>query len=179
MLKNSSTRYGQVARIFHLLGVLAVVAALVLIELKGYFPKGDPLRDGLKYAHIQAGLIVLLLVWPRLLWRFGNPPPAITPTPKKETMLLAHLVHWALYGLMIALPILGIVFVQSAGKSVDFFGWVLPVLFTVPTESARDVKEIHELLGNVLMWGAILHAAAAIWHHRFVKDDTLTRMFGR
>jgi cytochrome b561 len=36
-------------------------------------------------------------------------------------MLLAHAAHWLLYGLMLALPILGIAIVQSNGK--DWFSW--------------------------------------------------------
>jgi cytochrome b561 len=37
-------------------------------------------------------------------------------------MLLAHAAHWLLYGLMLALPILGIAIVQGNGKDVVF--WV-------------------------------------------------------
>ncbi|WP_256870465.1 cytochrome b/b6 domain-containing protein [Chromobacterium haemolyticum] len=43
---------------------------------------------------------------------------------------------------------------------------------------SHDLKEAHEWLGNALMWLAILHAAAALWHHFIVKDNTLTRLIG-
>ncbi|KUM03381.1 cytochrome b [Chromobacterium subtsugae] len=178
MLRNSSQSYGRVARALHWLCALAVIAALVFIELKGNFPKGDPVRGGLSYAHIQAGLIVLLLVVPRLAWRLGNPPPGITPRPSPLMKLLAHAGHWALYALMLALPILGIAFIQARGGEVALFGLALPAMLAPDPAFGRQLKDAHELLGNVLLWLSILHAAAAVWHHRFVKDDTLTRLIG-
>lgn len=178
MLKNSQHSYGRLARAFHWLGALAVIAALAFIEFKDIAPKGSPLRDFLKSGHFQAGVIVLLLVLPRLLWRLANRVPDITPAPQPAAMLLAHAAHWLLYGLMIALPLLGIAIVQGNGKDVVLLGSTLPVLFNVGKDTAHNLKEIHEALGNLLLWLAIFHAAAAVWHHRFVKDDTLTRLTG-
>ena len=178
MLKNSQHSYGRLARAFHWLSALAVIAALVFIEFKDIAPKGSPLRDFLKSGHFQAGIIVLLLLLPRLLWRLANRVPDITPAPQPASMLLAHAAHWLLYGLMLALPILGIAIVQSNGKDLVFLGSTLPVFFSLGKETAHNLKEIHEALGNLLLWLAIFHAAAAVWHHRFVKDDTLTRLTG-
>ena len=79
---------------------------------------------------------------------------------------------------MLAIPLLGIALMQGAGKQVVFLGGVLPTLFTMTPDSVKDIKEIHELLGNILLWLAIFHAAAAIWHHRIVKDDTMSRLVG-
>ncbi|POZ61565.1 cytochrome b [Chromobacterium alticapitis] len=178
MLRNSQLSYGRVARALHWLCALAVIAALVLIELKGFFPKGSATRGALSYSHIQAGLIVLLLVLPRLAWRLGNPPPAITPAPSPLMALLAHAGHWALYALMLALPLLGIAFIQAAGREVAFLGLALPALLPTDPALGKQLKEVHELLGNILLWLSILHAAAAVWHHAIVKDDTVTRMVG-
>lgn len=178
MLKNTEHSYGKLARAFHWLGALGVIAALVLIEFRGFTPKGTAIHDAMRYGHIQAGLIVLLLVLPRLLWRVSNREPVITPSPKSSAMLLAHLAHWVLYALMLLIPLLGLAMVQGAGKDVVFLGNTLPVFFTLGKDTAHQLKELHELLGNVIMWLAALHFAAAIWHHYFVRDDTLTRMIG-
>ncbi|OWY39939.1 cytochrome B [Xenophilus sp. AP218F] len=178
MLRNSHHSYGRLARALHWLCALAIIAALACIEIKGFFPKGSALRDGMKFAHVQAGLIVLLLILPRLLWRVSNPVPAISPAPGKLAMLAAHAMHWALYALMLALPLLGVAFMQGNGREVALFGMTLPTLFAVDPAAARNWKDLHELLGNVLLWGVILHAAAALWHHAIVKDDTLARLTG-
>ncbi|MGC0150880.1 cytochrome b [Chromobacterium vaccinii] len=178
MLRNTPHSYGKIARALHWLCALAVIATLVFIELKGNFPKGDPVRGALSYAHIQAGLIILLLVLPRLAWRLGNPPPGISPSPSPLMTLLAHAGHWALYALMLALPILGIAFIQAKGGEVALFGLPLPTLLAVNPPQGKELKEIHELLGNALLWLSVLHAAAAAWHHFIVKDDTVTRLTG-
>ncbi|MGR2663858.1 cytochrome b [Chromobacterium haemolyticum] len=178
MLRNTSQRYGAVSRALHWLGALGVIAALIFIEAKGIFPKGTPLRDSVKYAHVQAGLLVLLLLFPRLIWRAGNPSPAITPQPGRLAALAAKAGHWSLYALMLALPLLGIAFIQAAGKNIAFFGFPLPLLLPPMPDISHDLKEAHEWLGNALMWLAILHAAAALWHHFIVKDNTLTRLIG-
>lgn len=179
MLTNTRTSYGLAARAFHWLSAIAVVAAIAFIELKGFFPKGTPLRDAMKLAHFQAGLIVLLLVLPRLMWRFTQHVPDITPKPDRRVEWLSHLAHWALYALMIALPVLGIVALQNFGREIHFLGFTLPTFITVSEDTAGEMMELHELLGNVILWLSVLHAAAAVWHHRFVKDNTLTRMIGK
>jgi cytochrome b561 len=37
-------------------------------------------------------------------------------------------------------------------------------------------KEIHEVLGTVGYFLIALHASAALYHHYFVRDNTLRRM---
>ena len=42
------------------------------------------------------------------------------------------------------------------------------------------MKELHETAGSVGYWLIGLHAAAALFHHYGMRDDTLKRMlFGR
>lgn len=84
MLKNSQHSYGQLTRALHWLSALAVIAALAFIEVKDFFPKGTALRDAMKFGHFQAGLIVLLVVLPRLLWRMNNRVPTL---PRRRTNL--------------------------------------------------------------------------------------------
>ena len=48
---------------------------------------------------------------------------------------LAHLMHWALYALMIGLPLAGWVILSAAGKPIPFFGLELPPLISETTRS--------------------------------------------
>ena len=178
MLKNTIHSYGKVARLLHWLCAIAVITALACIELKGYFPKGDPWRGNLQMAHIQAGIMVFWLVIPRFIWRTANRSPLITPSPAPLIMKVADLTHWVLYALMFCMPILGVAFIQGFGKPVDFFGWILPTMFSMTPETAKDVKDVHEFLGNTLLWLVILHVGAGLWHQRIIKDDTMSRMIG-
>ncbi|MDF0606548.1 cytochrome b [Neisseriaceae bacterium TC5R-5] len=177
MLFNSEWKYGFISRTLHWFTALAIIAALVFIEVRGILP--TPLRRSAGFAHIQAGLIVLLLTIPRLVWRSINTTPNIVPPPSQLSRRLSEIGHWCLYALMILLPILGIAFIQGGGREVSFFGlFTLPRLFP-QTALAGSLKDLHMWLGNVLLWFAILHVFASFWHHMILKDNTLSRMLGR
>ena len=73
--------------------------------------------------------------------------------------------------------------VVIGGVCVWFRGDNLFNLFKVPAfdpgnrELAHDAVEMHELAANLLLGLALLHGAAAVWHHRVVKDGVLRRMW--
>ena len=178
MLRNTRHSYGVLARAFHWLSALAVLGALVCIEINDFFPRGSAERLLLLLWHIDAGLLTALLLVPRLLWRLGNRPPDITPPPSALFQLLARAGHWALYGLMLALPLFGVLALQAAGKPVALFGHPLPALLPAWPGLGHVLKEVHELLGNLLLAVLAVHVAASVWHHRILRDDTLTRLIG-
>ncbi len=179
MIFNSHNKYGTPSRIFHGFCALCVIAALIFIEIKPYFPKGSDGRALMQYAHIQAGLFVLWLVVPRILWRSANSQPDIDPVPGRFTKAIANLTHYMLYALMLVLPILGVLTWQAGNHAVDFFGVTLPTIVGSSTEVETIVKNTHEFLGNVMLYLVIVHILAALWHHFVVKDTTFVRMFGR
>ncbi|MEO6986351.1 MAG: cytochrome b [Paralcaligenes sp.] len=179
MIFNSHNKYGTPSRYFHGFCALFVIAALIFIEIKPYFPKNSDSRALMQYAHIQAGLFVLWLIVPRILWRSANSEPAIDPTPSRFIKALANLTHYLLYALMVMLPILGVLTWQSSNHAVDFFGITLPTFVSADTAVKTLVKSTHEFLGNVMLYLVILHVLAALWHHFVVKDTTFVRMFRR
>ncbi|HLT04498.1 MAG TPA: cytochrome b [Pseudomonas sp.] len=168
-------RYSPMSIGLHWLMLLLMAAVYATIELKGNFPKGSETRELLKQWHFMLGLSVFALVWLRLLARRLKPVPALPGWQER----LARLMHLALYGLMIALPLLGWLTLSAAGKPIPFFGLELPALLAADPERARQLKALHEVLGQV-GYGLIgLHAAAALLHHYVLRDDTLRRMLPR
>lgn len=178
MIRNSSDRYGLAARGFHWLSALAVLLALFCIEITDFFPRGSAQRMQLIIWHINGGLLVGLLLVPRLLWRLGNPPPAITPPLSSMMRRMAHGGHGLLYLLMLLLPLLGMLAQQSDGKPVALFGWRLPVFIAALPDWHHLLRELHGLAGNLLLIMLVLHVLAALWHHRVLHDNTLTRLLG-
>ena len=65
---------------------------------------------------------------------------------------------------------------SARGKAIPFFGLNLPPLMGEDKDLGRQIMEFHELGGNLgyLLIGG--HAAAALFHHYVVKDNTLRRM---
>ena len=50
----------------HWLVVLLMIGTYAFIELRVLFPKGEPMRDIFKDIHYWLGLLVLILIFPRI-----------------------------------------------------------------------------------------------------------------
>jgi len=174
--RNSVFRYGSLSIALHWLMLLLIAAVYACIELRELFPKGSDPREALKTWHFMLGLSVFALAWLRLALHFSGPVPAIEPQPSRWVKLSGNLMHVALYVLMIGLPLVGWLILSASGKPVPFFGLQLPALVGENKALADLFKEIHETGGTVGYFLIGLHAAAALFHHYVVRDNTLRRM---
>lgn len=174
--RNSAESYGSLSIALHWLMLLLIAAVYACIELRELFPKGSDPREALKMWHFMLGLSVFVLVWLRLAVHFSGPVPRTEPEPSRWVKLSARLMHVALYVLMIGLPLGGWLILSASGKPVPFFGLQLPALVGESKDLADLFKEIHETGGTVGYFLIGLHAAAALYHHFFVRDDTLRRI---
>lgn len=177
--KNTSSRYGTLSITLHWLMLILLIAVYATIELRELYPKGSDPREALKAWHFMLGLSVLLLVSIRVYARLTFIEPKITPAPNPLQNFAAKIVHLALYGLMIGMPILGWSLLSAAGKPVPFFGLELPPLIAENKALAKTLKELHQTIGLVGYYLIGLHAAAALFHHHIIKDDTLSRILPR
>ena len=172
-----STRknYHPLSVSLHWLIFVLFVVALTAIEYREDIPKGEPLRDVLRTIHMHAGQLVFLFVIVRVLarWRFGAPEEL---GESQWQRLGATGVHLALYFVMFALPISGILFTQAGGRDVIFFGLTLPQLIAENQDIRGPIKEFHEFLGNAVYYLVGVHIAAALWHQFVRKDHILQRM---
>lgn len=174
--RNSADGYGAIAQSLHWLTVVLVVIAWTLGTFDDVLPKGAARAVGL-FIHISAGVAILAALVARVLWRMADPPPQPAPTMLGVWVDTAgRLAHYALYALLVAVPIAGIVLQFARGDALPLFG-----LAEIPSPwadraYARSVKEVHEVLANALVILAALHAAAALVHHWVFRDRTLVRM---
>ncbi|MFP3352329.1 cytochrome b [Pseudoalteromonas sp. SIMBA_153] len=175
--KNTDTHYNTLSVALHWLMFILIVTVYGSIELRELFDKGTETRDAFKMWHFMLGLSVLALVSVRLVARVvGGAAPAIQPEPAKWQNKLATFVHTALYVFMFAMPIAGWLILSLAGKPIPFFGLELPALAAQNFELAKSIKEIHETAGEVGYYVIGLHAAAALFHHYVLADNTVSRM---
>lgn len=142
------------------------------------FPKGHFIREWLKPIHQPLGTLLFALILVRVTWRLLLAKVPSGAHTGGIAGALAAAVHLALYGLMVALPVAGLVYVFGSDKGVDFFGFYT---LAIPLKAsiggyARDAREVHEALGTGLLILAGLHAVAALGHHYLLKDGTLARM---
>lgn len=161
-----------------------LIAALILVMAwlgltMGDLPNG-PDKIATYALHKSLGLSILALVALRLLWRlYAGAPAPLAGTPRWQERIAA-LTHLALYALLLAMPLSGWLLNSAAGFPLQWFG-----LFNLPALAGRD-EALHALAGQVhelLFWAlaalVVLHAAAALHHHLFLRDATLARMLPR
>ena len=170
-------RYPDSAILLHWLVLILVVAAYACILLRTNFERGSDIREGLKAWHFMLGLSVLAATFLRIglramVWK----TPPITPLPPRMLHLLSIAAHLAIYAWLIAMPIAGWTILSAEGDPIPFWGLNLPPLTSPDKVLADQVKELHETSGTIGYFLLGLHAAAALFHHYFMKDDTLRRM---
>jgi cytochrome b561 len=178
--------YGPTSRLLHWLTVLLVILAWTIgtfgDELFGEGEEATRSAAAALNVHIWAGLAILLIAALRFPWRIANPPP---PTEINEfnrwliswTAPVARLTHYLLYFLLFAVPIIGVLVQFSRGHALSLFGLAeIASPLSADRGLAHNLKELHEVLANMLVTIALFHAAAAVIHHVVFRDSTLVRM---
>lgn len=173
---NSLNRYGLVAILLHWIMALILIGLIGL----GLYMTRIPislLKLKLYGWHKEIGLLALMLVIARFIWRLINQNPLLPFEMPQWEKFAARLVHRMFYIVMFLLPISGWFLTSAAGLPASFFGWfVLPDIIG-PNETHRlFLTQIHNSLGYLLIGLLGLHTAAALKHHFINKDDILRRM---
>jgi len=176
-LRNSVQSYGAIRMSLHWLTVALVVLAWFLGTFGDDLPRGSTSNAGM-FVHVTAGLLIIALLVVRLLWRVVDAPPPAETTPLGGWIEVAgKWTHLALYVLLAATPIIGIVLQFARGDALPVFGFTeIASPWIKDREFARSIKGIHEALAHALLILALLHASAALIHHWVWQDRTLKRM---
>ena len=175
-MTNTAVRYGSLSIALHWLMFLLLVGVYSCIELRELYPKGSDLRNALKAWHFTLGLTVFALVWLRLALRLFQVTPAIEPPVPGWQHILSKLVHLALYAMMVCMPIAGWLILSGEGKPIPFYGINLPALMAENKALAESIEEIHKTVGKIGYFLIGLHTVAALYHHYFMRDNTLRRI---
>ena len=165
--------YSRLSIALHWLMLILLAAVFACIELRVNYPRGSDMREGLKTWHFMLGLSVFVLVWVRLILRRRVP---WLGSEGGWTRWPAAAAHVALYGGMVALPLLGWLTLSAEGDTIPFFGLSLPPLIAQDKGLAGQLEDLHKTIGEAGYWLIALHALAAIFHHYVLKDGTLRRM---
>lgn len=171
-----STHYSSLLIKLHWLMLLLIALTYAFTELRTLFERGTPERDFMRNAHFTCGLLVLGLAIVRLAARVVGGAPPITPEPPAWQRWAARLSHALLYAFMLGMPLLAWTMMGLRGDEVLFFGIELPAIAAENKELGKVLRQWHGDIGRAVYVLIALHAAAAIYHHKGLKDDTLRRM---
>lgn len=175
-LRNTTRRWGTVAQSLHW-GMAVLILVMVGLGLAAENWPLSPTKFELFYWHKSLGVLVLALVLARIAWRLANPAPAPPPAASPLERRAAAAGHWALYGLMLALPLSGWVINAAANFPFKVFGLVpLPAIVAPDKDLQALAETVHGGLVIALGLLVTVHVAAALYHHRARRDDVLVRM---
>ena len=167
-------RYSGVAIAFHW-----VIAFFVIVNLAiGLLHDAVPALRAWMPGHKSIGVTVLFLTLARVAWRLAHRAPPLPATTAAWEKSLAHATHWALYGLLLLVPLSGWVMVSGTDKRrpLDWFGMFDIAYLPVSTGVGDISHEAHELLGWAMLALVVTHIAAALRHHLILRDNVLARM---
>jgi len=178
------TRYATVAIVLHWLIALAIVAQ---VSIAWRTDDKTPQGFALIQLHKSIGVTILVLSILRLGWRLTNPPPPEPATLARWERVLAKVVHWAFYGIMIGMPLTGWLMVSTSKTLIPtVLFWTVPWPNIPGTGSlAPGAKAVAHAIGQngheLLSWGFyalfVLHVAGALKHQLFERDvPVLSRM---
>lgn len=169
-------RYSGTAQLFHWLTVLLVVAAYIVSvggpETRVYSSANDFSRG----LHELLGVSVFAVTLMRMCWRAIFPPPK-SPEMPVLMELGARLGHWAIYSLLVLVPVTAILGAWFEGHPLTLIV-VGNIQSWIPQsrQLGLALANIHGWLGDVLIWLAGLHAVAALYHHLWRRDTVLLSM---
>lgn len=175
-LFNTRAHYGALSIGLHWTMALLLVAVYACIELREFFPKGSEPRAALKQWHYLLGLSVFVLAGLRLVLTLLSVRTEILPAPPRWQQRAARLAHLFLYGLMLAMPLLGWALVSAEGHQLTALGFHLPPLMAENKAWAERLEDVHESSGKAGYALLAVHALAALFHHYVLRDNTLARM---
>jgi cytochrome b561 len=168
--------FDPVIRLLHWLTLL-LVATVFAFAFSIDFASSKEEAVVLTLLHRSFGLSVWVVTLGRLVWRqFARLPnwPADMPLAMR---LAARGSEYALYALLLIQPILGFLLTNAYGARVNlFFLGQLPALIGRDRPLERQLMELHKTVGFILLGLIALHAAAALFHHFWRRDDTLDAM---
>jgi cytochrome b561 len=158
-------RYPALTRFLHWLVALMVIATVPIgvIMLTDGLPR--PTQDLLFILHKNGGVIILLLVLLRLVWRLRHPAPPMPASMPRWQVAAAGAAHWALYGMLLVMAISGYVRVAAGGFPIEMLDALgVPRLVPRSDALAETAKWIHATARFVLVGLILLHAGAALKH---------------
>jgi cytochrome b561 len=173
----SAESYDPRVRALHWMSLFLLIVILLAIWWPG--DEGSEAAYAWRIlVHRSAGLLLLALTLLRLGARLllrAPPLPAGTPSLQR---FAARANVAAIYAVLIAQPILGLVHSQAEGDRVSVLG-----LFDIPPLVGRDRALAHTAIewhekGAILLLVLVgLHIAAALYHHHVRRDGVLASMW--
>ena len=182
---DTTLRYGYVSRILHWLMAAMIFWQFLGMTLRAMLGRTPLVAFFVKW-HPIVGSTLLILILIRLAWywfnRYNRPSaiPPVSTTHANQGLNWAKLGHWALYALMLVIPLLGITRLYGSGRRFAPFG------IEIFAETGQEIEwtiALADALHGELAWTFLVlilgHILMVYIHEKYQNDGTLKRMAGR
>jgi cytochrome b561 len=171
---SAPTHFNATARWLHWLMAIMIVSMLFIgVGMVSSVSARPWLID----LHRPLGIALLMLALLRLYNRLRHRPPALPSTLPRWQKAAAHASHWLLYGLMLAMPLIGWAMLSAGG-----FPAQMSPSFVLPPIAPRDVtlyaglRAAHRWLAYLLFATVVMHVSAALLHAWVLRDGVFGAM---
>ncbi|WP_109125674.1 cytochrome b [Dyella sp. C11] len=172
---NTSNAFHPLARLLHWL--MAVLILTMLFIGVGMVSTVSEKHEWLLAIHKPLGATIFVLALIRLGVRWRHPPPPLPAGMPPLMQFMAHASHWLLYGLMLALPLVGWAMLSAGGYPISLGGSLhLPPLMSANFEAFAWLRLTHRYLAYLLFLTVLGHMGAALYHGLIRRDDVLASM---
>lgn len=174
--RNTETQYGAVAKTAHWLMAFMLLGSFSVGFYMADLPS-SPTRVQLFNYHKWAGVLALIIVTLRWMWRQAVAPPPLPPTMPRWETEAARITHRMLYLLLFIAPLAGWLSSSAKGFQTVLFGKIpIPDLLAKNPPLGSALNEVHVTAVWMLLGLIGLHIAAALKHHFIDHDGVLRRM---
>jgi cytochrome b561 len=170
--ENPPQVYDRTTIALHWATAILVAIQFLIGRTTNFLPRG-PLRVDIWSMHVLFGFALAGVVVLGMLWRVarGRRLPSLNRGILNLTAVATHRLLDLLLLIMVAL---GITDVFAHGFPL-FNLWHFPKIGG--HEFLHSVNAWHGLIANIIVTVALLHSAAALFHHHVIKDGVLRRMW--
>ncbi|MDF3981571.1 cytochrome b [Luteibacter sp. PPL201] len=171
----TSPMFHPVARVLHWL--MAVMVLAMLFIGAGMVSTLSEKHTWLLAIHKPLGMTVFVLALVRLAFRLTHRAPPLPADLPLWQRFAAHASHWLLYGLMIAMPLIGWGMLSAGGYPVSLGEGVrLPSILPADPVLFAWLRGAHRYLAWLFFLTFLAHMGAALMHGLIRQDGVLRSM---
>jgi len=162
--RNTGGAFGLVSRYAHWASAVLILCLMPMGLFMAVLPEGSADREVFVAVHQTLGVTVLVLVLLRLAWLRRSAPPPLPADLKPWERRLARALHPVLYGLILGLPLSGLLLSVAQGGPLELYGWTAPLQASPGGGAVWAV--LHNQVLPVLFYAVIaMHLGAVLKHH--------------
>ena len=169
------TRFSALQRVLHWLMAAAIIAMLFIGV--GMVTTVHPRYLTLVAVHKPLGIAILALALCRIVLRLRRGAPPLPADLPHVQQLGAHASHLALYGMMVAMPLIGWAMLSAGGYPITLGGALrLPPIAPHDDAWYAVLRTAHVWLAYAFFVTILAHLAAALMHALIRRDGVFATM---